>query len=111
MPRLVYLTAAGRDLADIAERIERASQNRGTAIDFIERLTAYCEHLATLPGLLGRARPELRSGFRSVAFETYLIFFRYRDGAMSRDVLEVIRVLHGARDIEALVGQDGDTPT
>ncbi|WP_246725401.1 type II toxin-antitoxin system RelE/ParE family toxin [Beijerinckia sp. L45] len=60
--------------------------------------------------MLGRSRPELRPDFRSVAFETYLIFFRYRDGATPRDVLEVIRVLHGARDIEALFDRDSEAP-
>ncbi len=46
--------------------------------------------------MLGRARPELRPDVRSLPFGNYVIFFRYRDGA-----LEVVNVLEGHRDIDA----------
>jgi hypothetical protein len=46
-----------------------------------------CEYLATLTGLLGRARPELRPDIRSTPFKSYLIFFRYLPSE-NRDLLE-----------------------
>jgi toxin ParE1/3/4 len=109
MPRLVYLTSATRELAKLASDLEDAGQSRGAALAFIDKLTDYCEHLARLPGLLGRARPELRPEYRSATFASYVIFFRYVDGSAPRQFMEIIHFLHGARDIEAffLRGYDG----
>ncbi len=95
MPRLVYLTGALRDLDKIASDIERASNSAEVALAFVDKLTDYCEHLAQLPGLLGRARHELRSEYRSVIFGSYVIFFRYVDGETLRKTMEIIHVLHG----------------
>lgn len=100
MPRLVYRAAARRDLAQIAAHIASESGNRAVAENFLDRLTAYCERLASLPGLLGRARPEFGSEFRSVAFGNYVIFLRYADEEGPRSHLYVV---HGApRDLDAL---------
>jgi toxin ParE1/3/4 len=101
VPRLTYLTSARRDLAGIAGNIEDASQDRHVAEAFIDKLTDYCEHLARLPGLLGQARRELRPEYRSVTFGNYVIFFRYTGGESSREIMEIIHVLHGARDLNA----------
>ena len=101
MPRLVYLTSALRELAKIASDIEDASQSRDVAMTFTDKLTDYCEHLAQLPGLLGRARHELRSEYRSTTFGNYVIFFRYVDASTPREIMEIIHILYGARDIEA----------
>jgi toxin ParE1/3/4 len=49
-----------------------------------------------------RPRPELRPDLRSHHFETYVIFFRYVG-----DVLEVVNVLEGHRDIEAFFDDEG----
>ena len=109
MPRLVFLDGAKRDLADIAERIERASMNRATADAFVERLIAYCQRLAARPVLMGRARPELRPTYRSVIFGNYVIFLTYEsEGTSPRDVLKIVHVLWGARDIRAYFTDDSD---
>lgn len=96
MPRLVYRTAALRDLANIAASIERKSGNRATADAFIDKLTAHCEHLATLPALIGRPRPELRPYYRSATFGNYVIFLRYTDEDGPRSHLYVINIIQGA---------------
>jgi len=101
VPRLVYLTGALRDLDKIASDIERASKSVEVALTFIDKLTDYCEHLAQLPATLGRARHELRSEYRSVTFGSYVIFFRYVDASTPREIMEIIHVVHGARDMEA----------
>jgi len=111
VPRIVYLTSALRDLAKAASDIEEASQSRNVALAFTERLTDYCEHIAQLPGLLGRSRRELRSEYRSITFGSYVIFFRYVDGVTPRDIMEIIHIVHGARDIEAFFYRTyGDVP-
>jgi toxin ParE1/3/4 len=70
LPRLVYRTAALRDLANIAAYIEEREGSRAAADAFIEKLTDYCEHLATLPGVMGRRRNELRPHYRSTTLAT-----------------------------------------
>jgi toxin ParE1/3/4 len=113
VPRLVYRAAAQRDIAEIAAYIERESQDRGVAEAFIEKLTAYCERLARLPGLLGRPRPELGRDYRSTTFGNYVIFFRYADEGSPRSHLYVVHVVHGARDIDAYFDRvrEDDHPT
>lgn len=102
MPRLVYRAAARRDLAQIAAQIARESGNRAVAETFLDRITAYCERLASLPGLLGRARSEFGSGFRSTVFGNYVIFLRYSDEEGPRSHLYIVHVVHGARDLDSL---------
>ena len=101
MPRLVYLDSALRDLAGIGADIEDFTGSRESALASVARLTAHCERIAALPGLLGRRRPELRSDCRSIAAGSYLIFFRYLDEDEARSTLEVIHLLHGARDLRS----------
>ena len=103
MPRLVYRAAARRDIADIAAYIERESQSRAVAEAFIEKITDYCERLATPSTMMGRPRPELRPQYRSVTFGNYVIFLRYSDEAGPRNHLYIIHILHGARDLDAYV--------
>jgi plasmid stabilization system protein ParE len=52
---------------------------------------------------MGRARPELRWDLRSHPHKAYVIFFRYVG-----DVLEVVNVLEGHRDIDAFFGGKED---
>lgn len=102
MPRLVFLTAARDDLADIARYIRRESQSRAVAKTFIDRVVAHCERLAALSMAVGRARSELRSGYWSVTFGNYVIFFRYRaERDEERAIMEIIHIVHGARDLDA----------
>lgn len=108
MPRLVWRTAARRDLADIAAYIERESGSRAAADGFVDKLTDYCEHLATLPGLMGRPRPELRRPYRSTTFGNYVVFLRYGDEDGPRSHVYVVNVIHGARDIDAYFAAHSD---
>jgi toxin ParE1/3/4 len=91
------LPSAKADLVNILEYITRESGNLIVGRRFVDALRQHCRKLATLPGTLGRARPELRSDIRSVAFKSYVIFFRYVD-----DTFEVVNIIEGHRDIEAL---------
>lgn len=70
-----------------------------------DRLTRAIERklapLAANP-MLGRARPELRADLRSLAHRPYVILYRPLD-----DGIEVVRILHGARDLAALLEEEG----
>ncbi len=72
------------------------SGSRAVARNFVIALRRRCHELAALPGTIGRARPELGSGIRSIAHKGYVIFFRYIGGRF-----EVVNILEGHRDIEA----------
>ena len=56
------------------------------------------ERLADFPEL-GRLRPELLTGLRSWAVGDYIIFYR-----TTSDAVEILRILHGARDFDDLIG-------
>ena len=101
MRRLVYLAAAERDLISILEHTTRESGSLAIGRGFTDQLHAYCAKLASLPGTLGRARPELRPDIRSVVYKGYVVFFRYRG-----DTLEVANILEGHRDIETFFSED-----
>jgi len=95
MRRLRYTEAALDNLSDIANHI--ASGSATIARDFTLQIRSRCADLASLSGTLGRDRSELRPDLRSLAFKSYVIFFRYIG-----DVLEVVTILEGHRDIDAL---------
>jgi len=92
--QLVYLAAARRDFADILDHISRESGSLAIGRGFVDLLRMQCRKLASLPGTLGRPRPELRPDIRSFPFKGYVIFFRYAGGRF-----EVVNVLEGHRDI------------
>jgi toxin ParE1/3/4 len=90
MPQASISISAEADLAEIWTYIAR--DNPDLFIDSIYWL--YRKERASNPHL-GRVREELSQGLRSLVFERYVIFYHpLPDGA------EVIRVLHGMRDIE-----------
>ncbi len=101
MRNLVYTAAARDDLVAIFEYIARESGNLVIGHSFTNQLRVQCFKLASLPGTMGRARPELRHDIRSFAFKGYVIFFRYHP-----DTFEVINVFEGHRDIIAYFADD-----
>ncbi len=94
MRKLVYLAAAQRDFADILDYITKESGSLAVGRGFTNIIRQQCKKRASLPGTLGRARPELRADMRSFPFKGYVIFFRYEG-----DAFEVVNVLEGHRDI------------
>jgi toxin ParE1/3/4 len=96
--RLVYLDSARDDLKEIFAYITRESGSREIGHGFVDILRQQCAKLAILPGSLGIPRTELRPELRSFAFKGYVILFRYEG-----DAFEVINVIEGHRDIEAML--------
>jgi len=94
--RLNYSDDALEDIASIVELIATAAASQSAGDRFADRLTRRCEQLASLPGTMGRPRPELRDDLRSIAFGNYVVFFRYLGGT-----LEIVNVLEGHRDLDA----------
>ena len=98
MLNLVVRPRALTDLAEIWAYIAEDSPERADA--FADLLTTKFEALARRPGM-GRLRPELAEDIRSFTVGRYVIFYF----AISRRV-EIVRVLHGSRDIEAIFEEE-----
>jgi toxin ParE1/3/4 len=99
--RLRVLPSAKADLVEILDYVTRKSGSVATGRRFVAALRAQCRHLAELPGILGRRRPELRPDIRSFPFRNYVIFFRYVD-----EDFEVVNILEGHRDFDQQFGSD-----
>lgn len=97
MRRLAYTRAAVRDFAAILNYISQKSGKSELAVRHVEALRAQCQHLAALPGVLGRPRDSLSPGLRSFPYRGYVILFRYEP-----ERLLVVNVIEGHRDIAAL---------
>lgn len=97
MTRCRLSRQARADLDDIWLYVAR---NRGeeTADSLIDVITDRFLMLAAMPGS-GRKRGEILPGLRSHPVGNYVIFYRQR-----RNWVEIIRVLHGARDIGRTLG-------
>lgn len=94
MTDLVFRPLARLDLLEIWEWI--AEHDPAAAGRLIDRLEETCELIAGQPKI-GRARPDLGPKTRSLPSGSYLVIYDpLPDGA------EVLRIVHGARDIPAL---------
>ena len=91
MPHRVHRSSlAAQDLYEIGLYI--AQDSLAAAELVLDALDAKIRTLAHSPDI-GRSRPELAPGVRSFPAESYVIFYRH-----DKDTVEIIRVLHGARD-------------
>ncbi len=97
MRQLRYLEQAKSDLLQIKRYLARESGSNALALRYMEKLRQECRRLAEAPGMLGRARPELMEGMRSIPHGNYVIFFRYDDSSV-----EIVSIVEGHRDIEEL---------
>jgi toxin ParE1/3/4 len=100
--RLRYSATARSDFGQIYRYIREQSGSGEVARRFVHELRRKCADLAALSIQIGRARPELHEGLRSHPYRSYVIFFHYIG-----DVLEIVNVIEGHRDIPALFGREG----
>ncbi|MGZ8248325.1 type II toxin-antitoxin system RelE/ParE family toxin [Methylomagnum sp.] len=94
--RVVITDAAKTDLIEIGGYISQYSPRR--AASFLDELLDHCEALADMPRAFPLIPRYERHGIRRRAHRDYLIFYRVGEG-----FVEVIHILHGARDYEALL--------
>ena len=99
MRKLRYAKAARQDLQEIAKFITREGEGIKVAAQFVKKLRDRCERIASLPGTLGTARPDLGETLRSSPHKAYVIFFRY-----TGDYVEIINILSASRDVIAYFG-------
>jgi toxin ParE1/3/4 len=82
------------DLLDIWDYIADDSPDR--ADDFLDRIESKLMTLAQNSGL-GRERSDLLLDLRSFPIDNYVVFYQQIEGG-----IDVIRLLHGSRDIEEI---------
>jgi toxin ParE1/3/4 len=98
MPSVVLGPRALADLAEIWAYIAEDSPDHADA--FVDLLDSKFQALSRRPGL-GRLRPDLHPDIRSLAIGRYVVFYL----PLSRGI-EVVRVLHGSRDIESVFANE-----
>jgi toxin ParE1/3/4 len=94
MSAVVVRPRALDDLAEIWAYIADDSPDQADA--FVDLVDSKFQALSRRPRL-GRRRPELSPDIRSLAFGRYVMFYL----SLSQGI-EVVRVLHGSRDIESI---------
>lgn len=94
MPQVTRRPLAETDILEIWDSI--ADDSLAAADRWADHLDEQVRVLATQP-MMGRARDELAPGVRSFPFGRYVVFYVPLD-----DGIDVVRVLHGARDIDAV---------
>ena len=93
--RLVISHAARADLDGIYDYI--ASDSPDAAGRFIAAIDAYLHKIAR-SGSSGVPRDWIRPDLRAHFFKSYAVYFR-----VSIDTLTVVRIVHGERDIDAII--------
>ena len=94
MGEILLTPQAQDDLIDIW--MFTAEANREAADRLMDAVKEKCQTLASMPEM-GKAREELAPSLRSFPAGRYIIFYRPAGNG-----IEVIRVLSGYRDIDAL---------
>ena len=91
---------AAQDLQDIWDYIGRDSP--GAAGNWIRTLISKFDLVAQLPGV-GARRDDLMPAIRMYPVKSYLILYKSAEG----DAVEIVRVIHGSRDLRQLFQPDG----
>lgn len=97
---VVFSPRSRQDLLDIGDHI--AKDSRANARRFVGKLMEQCQRIGTSPmGYV--SREDLAPGLRMAALARYVIFFRVIDSTV-----RIERVLHGARNLPAVLERDGE---
>lgn len=98
MAEIIKLARAADDLAEIWDYI--ADDSEAQADLFVDTIDRKLQLLAEQPNL-GRSRPELAENMRSFPIGRYVIFY-----VVMPFCIQVVRVLHGARDLASIFEAD-----
>jgi toxin ParE1/3/4 len=77
-----------------------AQTNVETGEQFLQQFTAWCQKLRQFP-MIGKRYDGLSVGLRGVLIGEYILFYQ-----VSEDVVEIIRVVYGKRDLVSLFKPD-----
>jgi toxin ParE1/3/4 len=99
--RVVITAAAKADLIAISRYIQSGNPER--AITFVDELLDRCDSLADMPRAYPLVPRYEKFGIRRRVYRDYLIFYRINTEV---ELVEIIHILHGAQDYEALLFPD-----
>ncbi len=94
--RVVFSAAAKADLIEIGDFIAEDSRKR--ARTFVDELVVCCRQLATMPRAFPLVPHQKDTGVRRRPYRDYVIFYR-----IEGEAVQVLHVLHGARDRDWLL--------
>jgi plasmid stabilization system protein ParE len=94
--RVIIEPAADGDIEAIGEWI--GADNPVRAVSFVVELRTRCYTIGELPNAYPLVPRHENTGIRRCPFRDYLIFYR-----VTEESVEILRVLHGARDIDTLL--------
>ena len=100
MTHIQYQAAAEADLIAVWLQVA-ADGGLNRADDYISKLQAICELLASQPDM-GVNRPDITKGVRSFPVDRYVIYYEHFGPKLS-----VLRVWHTAQDPESLSVTEG----
>jgi toxin ParE1/3/4 len=98
--KLIFTGAAEAELEAIGDWIDRENPDR--AVSFVRELRHACDTLVEMPRGYPLVPRYEHTGVRRRVHGNYLIFYRIVGNA-----IEVLHILHGARDYEAILFPDG----
>ena len=98
---IIWSAPAERDIDDIWDYLA-AHASIELADETVSSLFRTCAKLVGYP-FVGRPRDGLIPGLRSILSHPYIVFYR-----VSGSTIEVVRVLHQRRDIDAIFARDDE---
>ncbi|MDJ1180220.1 type II toxin-antitoxin system RelE/ParE family toxin [Roseofilum sp. BLCC_M91] len=98
MNRYIIAPSASRDLNEIIDYFAQLNIEVGER--FIAAFQKKCKNLMNFPQL-GRSYGEIREGLRGIPLNGYIILYQITD-----DTLEILRVVHGSRNLNPLFEPD-----
>ncbi len=104
MAAVTFSPKSRQDLLEIGDYIAKDSQVN--ARRFVTRLIEQCQRIGRAPTSY-TSRDDLAAGVRVAPLGRYVIFFRVFDDVDGADsTVRIERVLHGARNLPAVLGGD-----
>jgi toxin ParE1/3/4 len=97
LTQYIIAPEAALDLDEISTYY--AVQNIEAGEKLLDEFEAKCKYLVSFPNI-GRSYKSLRADLRGLSFSGYIIFYRVGD-----NIVEVLRVVSGSRDLEALFAE------
>ena len=98
MKQYIISSPAIQDLQVIIDYFSETSVVAGEK--FISKFEAWCQKLRTFP-TIGKRYDGLQLGLRGIVIDEYILFYQVTD-----NVVEIIRVVHGRRDLITLFNQE-----